>query len=198
MKKGAQKKKSDAYERSIAEIFTKAWFLPDEGEFRRVPMSGGWDKRVAPGDVIPLKIGKQCGSDWVIDKRFPFSIECKNWNDANVKHFFAGLYSNESQIFDWMRQASEDASLSKKMPIVIFKLFRTNNICIMLSTDFVKLEEIFGAWCRKHYRLRRFEITNSGPQLIALTFFLLDEFIEWIDWEFYRIKKSYIRSLIPK
>ncbi len=100
MKKGRQKQKGTAYERMIAKLFTEAYYSAEDGEFRRVPLSGGWDKRTAPGDLIALKYVDKEGEAMVIDSSFPFSVECKTWRDENVKHFFSGLYSNETVIFE--------------------------------------------------------------------------------------------------
>ena len=160
-------------------------------------MSGGWDKRAAPGDLIPLKfmasqaMQGETGMNAVLDAAFPFSVECKNWKD--VKHFFTGLYSAESDIFGWMRQAIGDAAPSGKIPIVVFKLYRAENIVLIQAGDFNKLREYFGLFPGTIYGA-----TKNGLEGMAVVFVLLKNFVEWIDWGFYKIqgKARYIRSIV--
>jgi len=197
MKPGGQKTKGNAYERHIAAIFTEVYYSDGGGEFRRVPLSGGWDKRVAPGDVIPLR--KYKNGEMVLDTSFPFlPIECKNYRDANVKHFFSGLYSADSVIYDWALQAWSDAQYSKKMPLVVFKLYRAKDITMIRGGDFGKLCEIFGNPKAKFFKL--YQTTLAGELLMPLIFILLSDFIDWIDWEVYKLKDSgrFIRSYLDK
>ena len=55
--------KGAAYERRIA-LKLNAW-SGNPGDFRRTPLSGGWDRSRAPGDLLE--------PDW-----FPWVFECKN------------------------------------------------------------------------------------------------------------------------
>jgi hypothetical protein len=196
VKKGAQKEKGHAYERDIAAIFTEVYYPDGGGEFRRVPLSGGWDKRVAPGDIIPLKAYKS--GEYVFDKSFPFSIECKNYRDENVKHFFSGLYSAESIIYSWASQALNDSRLANKIPLVVFKLYRAKNIIMIHGHDFGKLTEIFGIINKKQFKLVK--TNEKGMYISTLVFLLLSDFTEWIDWDVYRLKDAsrFIRSYIDK
>jgi len=192
MRKGGQKAKGSAFELAIARILTEAYYSQGDGEFRRVPASGGWDKRTAPGDLIPFKY---TNGGMVIDKSFPFVVECKNWRD--VKHFFSGLYSKESQLFDWMEQAVADAQFVGKMPLVIFKLYRQENVVILQSGDFWKLESLFGTPGAQYYELKRF-VPKTGRS--GLVFILLGDFLRWLDWEIYKLKSNvvFIRSIVRK
>ncbi|GAG44752.1 unnamed protein product, partial [marine sediment metagenome] len=117
--------------------------------------------------------------------------------DTNVKHFFSGLYSAESVIFEWMDQSITDAALFDKMPLVVFRLFRQKSIAMLRATDFHKLKEMFGEPGFKYYFLRKYPVDveeNVKPNL--LVFILLKDFISWIDWEIFKISKSsYIRSI---
>lgn len=198
MKPGGQKRKGSAYERVIAKLFTEQYYS-DDGEFRRVPLSGGWDKRVVPGDLMALKysgIDDTEGLSMIIDKTFPFSIECKNYRDENVKHFFSGLYSNKSQMFDWLEQAENDASPSNKYPLVVFKLYGSNNIVMTNDTTFHGLRGMFGLFPGNYFKLA---LCNSkGYELTESVFFLLDDFFEWVDWGVFKTiaKAQYIKSLI--
>jgi hypothetical protein len=198
MKPGGQKAKGNAYERKIAELFTKAYYPDEDGEIRRVPMSGAWDKRSTPGDLIAFKYRLKGSDEMIIDTSFPLVVECKDWKD--VKHFFTGLYGNESAIFDWMRQAELDAKPTGKIPFVSFKLYRQANIGILRATDFSRLKELFGEPEFKYYFLRRYPSRKVPDDLEdcidypdLLVFFLLDDFLEWIDWSHFKVQR-YIRS----
>lgn len=204
MRKGGQKAKGNAHQRWVADLFTPAYYPAGDGEFKSTPGSGGWDKRAAPGDVIAFKYLDMETKEMGRDKTFPMVIECKDWRDENVKHFFSGLYSEDSQLFDWMAQAWEDSLVVKKMPIVVFKLFRTENIVMILSTDFYSLAQNFGNFVGKIYMIEKTMpkeqksykekiVERSDAQMTFLmhqemVFVLLKDFIEWIDWEIYKSK----------
>jgi len=187
-----------AYERDTGKTFTKAYYPSEDGEFRRTSafaQSGGWGKGMAGGDLVALKYG--IGDEMFIDKSFPFSLECKNWQEKNVKHFFSGLYSAESVIFDWMDQSIADAEKFNKMPLVVFRLFRQKSIAMLRATDFSKLKELFGEPEFKYYSLRRYSQESSPADY--LIFILLKDFIDFIDWEVYKFSgRQFIRSVVKK
>lgn len=185
MRKGGQKQKSNAHEREVAKVFTKAYYMNNDGEIRRTPMSGGWSKKAAPGDLIAYKKTKDGVME--IDRSFPLCpIECKNWQKKNVNFLFSGLYTGESIIYDWMKQAISDgidANL-ELIPVVVFKFWK-ENVIMLLQEDYNDLWKIFGNPPGKIYRMRvydkYFTIENWD-----LYFILLKEFINWIDWEHFK------------
>lgn len=188
-----------AFERDTGKTFSLAYYPGNDGEFRRTSafaQSGGWGKGMAGGDLVATKYGY--GEEIFIDKSFPFSIECKNWRQEGVKHFFSGLYSAESVIFEWMDQSITDAEKFNKMPLVVFRLFRQKSIAMLVATDFAKLKELFGEPEFKYYFLRRYpagDEENAKPNL--LVFVLLKDFISWIDWEVYKFaSRNFIRSVV--
>jgi len=197
MKKGAQSKKANAYENKIAKLFTAAFYTEEDGslsgEFRRAPKSGGWDKRLIPADLVALKYTEKPGALPLgvkskravdIDKIFRFSVECKTWADKNVKHFVSGLYSADSGFFVWMEQAIEDASYSKKTPLVVFKLYGVHNVVEILYSDFSILSTFFGNFPGKMYVVGSIiPETKDGKTYV---FALLADFLEWIDWDMYK------------
>jgi hypothetical protein len=197
MKKGGQKQKSNRHQNMVADFFEKAYYPDGDGEFRSTPGSGGWDKRIAPGDIQPFKFIDKDGS-MVFDQSFPFSIECKDWHDDNVKHIFSGLYAKPSQMYDWLEQSIGDAYASGKAPLVVFKLYRTENVVLMHHELFSKLKELFG-YFPGETKFKNVYIVKGGPHTIV--FVLLRYFIDWIDWGFYKVthkRKGYISSLVPK
>jgi len=184
MKAGRQKQKANTYEIAIAKLFTEAYYPTKDGEFRRIPLSGGWDKRVVSGDVVALRYVDKSKKDMAIDESFPLSIECKTWH--GVKQFFSGLYSEESALFEWMVQAQEDSIVVKKMPVVVFRLFRTENIAMFISTDFGQLTLQFGNFRGKIYTIEKIMPKEEKTFERKLTFVLLKDFLEWIDWDSFR------------
>ena len=160
MKKGGQKAKSNRHQNMVAKIFDDAYYPEGDGEFRSTPASGGWDKRIAPGDIQPFVYRSRKSDEMIIDQSFPFSIECKDWKDENVKHIFSGLYSQPSQIYGWIEQSMGDADASGRIPVVVFKLYRTENVVLMcgphtivfgLLSDFIKWVD-WGWYKVKHSR----------------------------------------------
>ena len=196
MRKGGQGEKGGAYERKVGELFTQAYYPEGGGEFKRVPKGFQADPRIVSNDLMALKRVSIDSEQLVIDQSFPMSLECKDWRDENVKHFFSGLYSAESTLYEWMEQAISGASIAGKIPIVIFKLFRTDNIVMTLSKELCKISELFGEFPGKLYKLFRVE----GGATVELSFVLLKDFLSWIDWEHYRLagKVKFLRSIIKK
>lgn len=190
MKKGGQKAKANRHQNIVCKIFDGVYYPDGDGEFRSTPASGGWDKRIAPGDVQPFVFRSRHSEEMIIDQSFPFSIECKDWKDENVKHIFSGLYSQPSQIYGWLEQSMYDAKASGRIPLVVFKLYRTENIVLMHQTDWAQLRELFGRFGVGTYKVM------GGPY--SIVFALLKDFIKWVDWGWYKYKhsrKNYISSL---
>ena len=196
MKQGAQGEKGHAYERVIGALFTEVYYPEGSGEFKRVPQSGGWDKRVVSGDLMALKRVSNDSDEMIIDRSFPFSIECKNWKD--VSHFFKGLYANESELFAWMEQASNDAAAAEKIPLVVFKLWRQSHVAMLNSYGWHRVRELFGEFPGKYYSMDR--VTPGEIQLGDFWLCLLTDFLEHIDWEVFKFsgKAKFIRSIVKK
>jgi len=193
MRKGGQKAKGSTHQRRVARMFTGAYYPDDDGEFKSTPGSGGWDKRVAPGDIIAFKYTSADKDEMVIDRSFPLVVECKDWKDKNVKHFVSGLYAKECQLFGWMEQAIDDCvqarnKVGRKIPVVVFKLYRTENVVMIQSIEYSELTQMFGQLEVKRYVLKL--IREEGEEAWNLIFILLSDFLDWIDWDFYKEKPS--------
>jgi len=107
MRKNSRNKGS-RFERTIA----KAWESWTGYKFSRTPGSGGWAKaKDAMGDLI-------C-TDEKHSRRFPFSIECKNYQDIKFEHILLGLKS--CKIMSFWEQAKRDAKRANKIPILIMR-----------------------------------------------------------------------------
>jgi len=200
MKKGGQGAKGGAYERALTELFTKAYYPDGDGEFQRVPRSGAWDERIVGGDIMAFKYAYD--GKLLIDQSFPLSVEGKNWRDENVSHFFTGLYcKEESEFFLWMAQSVKAAEKTKKMPLVAFKLYRQENVAMMRSEDFWKISQMFGSFPGPMYMMAKMQpATEESSLQVSLVFMLLKDFLEWIDWQTYKLadKTRYIRSILRK
>jgi len=201
MRKGGQKAKSYVHERAVGELFTKVYYPHDDGIFlRRDSVPGIRDKKMVPGDLVAFKYLSKDKEEMAIDKSFPFVIECKSWKD--IKQFFSGLYSDESALFSWIEQVYEDSLYAKKIPIVVFKLYRQENIVELRSIDFDQLANLFGNFVGKIYTIEKIMpkkqiVAESIVVYQKLIFVLLEDFLEWIDWDVYKLGANikFIRSL---
>ena len=215
MRPGRQKAKGYSHEMAIGRIFTEAYYPDNDGIFlRRDSLPGIRDKKLVPGDLVAMKYLSKDEEELSIDKTFPLVLECKHYSNQTLKHFFSGLYSNESQIWDWIEQVWDDSLHVKKIPIVIFRLFRTEDVVEILSTDFHQLSNYFGNFPGRFYKLKRvreagFKVDkkaylkhSSERGLVfghdCLYFFLLKDFLKWIDWSMFKTggKFEHIRSLM--
>lgn len=102
------KNKGSRFERTVAK-----WFEDWTGyKFSRTPGSGGWAKaKDSFGDIV-------C-TDEKHSRRFPFSIECKNYKDINFEHILLGTKTCKVKSF-W-DQAVHDAGRCNKIPLLIVK-----------------------------------------------------------------------------
>jgi hypothetical protein len=116
--------KGHAFERFIANeineyIYSKLNYPEaDKPLMRRVPMSGGFDKRNFPGDLLVL--------DETISKEFILSLECKNYKQWNLSSIINE--EPERKFIEWAGQCIQDAITCKvlRIPVLIVKTNRSN------------------------------------------------------------------------
>lgn len=170
MKRGRGRHKGHGFERKAAKVFTQWAQRP----FKRVPQSGGWDKSIISGDLF-------CADEYSPKSPshrvwMPLSLECKCAESWDFTHFFKD--SDKSSLRQWWHQASSDTDQSKKLPALIF----TKNylpIFIMLRTHTLnKLAKLVGSSWKKFAHLN-----YQFSKIEQLTVLLLDNFLEWIDFE---------------
>ena len=102
------KNKGNRFERTIAK-FSQDW---TGYKFSRTPGSGGWAKaKDSFGDLV-------C-TDEKLSRRFPFSIECKSYQDIRFEHLLLG--NKSCKILSFWEQATYDAKRANKIPILIMK-----------------------------------------------------------------------------
>lgn len=110
------RKKGHNFEREVTKFMNNLiaeYTKSQELVFRRVPLSGGFDKDHFPGDIVPV--------DPVIAAKWDMSIECKSHKEYRIENLI--LPNKMSKIWEWMRQAYNDASSKAGIltPVVIFK-----------------------------------------------------------------------------
>ena len=102
------KNKGSRFERVVA----KFWQDWTGYTFSRTPGSGGWAKaKDSFGDLV-------C-TDSRHSRRFPFSIECKSYQDIRFEHLLLG--NKSCKILSFWEQATYDAKRANKIPILIMK-----------------------------------------------------------------------------
>lgn len=118
-KKGLNsKKKGSRIELEFAKILTKRF----DKEFKRTPQSGAW-ATVNKDSQIREDAKEILSGDIICPPNFVFSIECKGRAEFNFWNFL-NEETNHLEIDDWIWQAEQDASVSKKMPLLLIKINR--------------------------------------------------------------------------
>ena len=120
--------KGSTFERKVANDFTK-WCSV---HFTRTPSSGGWNKT---GDITPKDPKAMVG--------FPFNVECKNQESFSSTMLIgcAGTKPTKT-IAKWWKQTTDDATKSKKIPLLIMSCARESVFVMMHKEMFVKLKLI--------------------------------------------------------
>lgn len=151
MRKNSRNKGS-RFERSVA----KAWESWTGYKFSRTPGSGGWAKaKDAVGDLV-------C-TDEKHSRRFPFSIECKSYQDIKFEHLLLG--NKTCKIHDFWDQASRDANKINKLPILIM---RYNSM--PKDEAFFGVGPVLTKWLTENYNLK-FMIVNVPDINIGIFMF---------------------------
>lgn len=151
------KNKGNVWERALCKILKERFPGRD---FSRVPTSGAFFgksnkekrslaednvKEVLSGDII-------CPSD------FRFSVECKSYADIS----FWDLFNESSDLHSWMRQCTEDAEFTNKVPLLVVKI---NNHKPFVGTTLLLPDLVF---THKHFN-----------------FYTLEEFLRFDDTVFF-------------
>lgn len=199
MRPGGGKAKGSAYERRIAKILTSVFYPDNDGIFQRIYSHPIPKKGEVRGDLVSMRryvvkadpVSPE--ESLVIDKSFPFTVECKDYK--GIKPLFSGLYSKECEIFDWLWQAHEVAVQNKKMPLVVFKIYRGEDLAAIWNRDYVEMTRWFGPFQESSYLVQNDKLmVHEGIRIFKLTTFLA-----WPDWGIYKVGATeYIKSIMPK
>jgi hypothetical protein len=165
----SSRNKGNTFERDTAEVFSNRF----NQKFRRVPLSGGWDKTQVQGDIFNTEA-----------RNFKLVIECKNHKTLSVPA--------------WWKQVQADTP-PDKLPLLVFKIFyrthmtKTNpfeewiqgSFSIMRQSDFLS---IYKPNRRVDKRIKR-AMTYSG-KTISIAKILFDftdtyRFMAFIDTEMF-------------
>lgn len=164
MRKNSRNKGS-RFERTIA----KAWESWTGYKFSRTPGSGGWAKaKDAMGDLV-------C-TDEKHSRRFPFSIECKNYQDIKFEHILLGLKS--CKIISFWEQATKDAKRVGKIPILIM---RYNSMPKGEAFFIVEAGEIDSFLMENCSELSRMEIKTPKVHLAVYMFKEIQRLVTYSD-----------------
>lgn len=164
MRKNSRNKGS-RFERTIA----KAWETWTGYKFSRTPGSGGWAKaKDAMGDLV-------C-TDEKHSRRFPFSIECKNYQEIKFEHILLGLKS--CKIISFWEQATKDAKRAGKIPILIM---RYNSMPKGEAFFIVEAREIDSFLMGNCSELSRMEIKTPKVHLAVYMFKEIQRLVTYSD-----------------
>jgi hypothetical protein len=108
------KKKGNRVELQMAKILTDRFGQT----FKRVPMSGAFGT-INAHENIREDVKEILSGDLICPTGFRFSVEVKSRLDFNFWDLIADETVNE--IDDWIKQAENDAKISNKEPLIIFK-----------------------------------------------------------------------------
>ena len=132
--------KGHSFERQICKILNKEFNIEDAKlKYKRVPMSGGFDKANFPGDIFSMDKTQILARD--------ISIECKFYRDWKIEDL---IKSTKPKIIEWWRQAVNDAEIGNKIPLLIIK---KNNSDIYYIAREVHLSNIINTQYNKYIKL---------------------------------------------
>jgi hypothetical protein len=143
MKPGGGRAKGAGFELDVAWYFSHYWWGTPRA-IRRTPMSGGWSKTSAGGDLISE-----------VDP-FPFSVECK----FSVAWHFGELFNKGwGELGSYWEQCKGDATRGK-IPLLVFKGNGTAIYCMFPTNRF---EGMFEA---RHGRAHSVDKDDLGVTIV--------------------------------
>lgn len=162
MRKNSRNKGS-RFERAIAKAF-ESW---TGYKFSRTPGSGGWAKaKDAMGDLV-------C-TDEKHSRKFPLSIECKNYQEIKFEHLILG--NKTCKIHDFWEQATRDAKRANKMPVLIM---RYNSM--PKGEAFFVVDSEFTTWLLANYDLKVMTIRIPGINIGVFMFKEIQKVVNYRD-----------------
>ena len=119
------RRKGHDFERDIVQMLNQYYGIKEETyKWKRVPQSGGFDKRNFPGDVYTMHPHLATAKK--------FSIECKFHKDWKLEDLING---NKPSIQEWWDQARTDAEIGGKCPLLLFKKNRSSIYFMAVDRD---------------------------------------------------------------
>ena len=132
------KQKGNKFERDIANMLSERFESATgvEKGFRRNPDSGAFFGGTNIHRVDTYDTDYALYGDLICPRNFKFSVECKNYKTAPPLNALLTQKVTEWDV--WLKQATQDAEVSKKKLMMVVKYNRTET---MVFVD----EELFGA-----------------------------------------------------
>jgi len=160
-KRAKARAKGAGFENAVAKQLSLWWTDGEEDKYiRRVPLSGGYDKTSASGDVF-------CPSNPI---EFPFSVECKNQEGWNMFQLLEG----KGTPMGWWQQCVRDEEQGRyqREPVLIFTANQRPAFWLSRLSTMLKLEGLTGSDTVKYdYIIIRTEsFQEVGGPVILLHF----------------------------
>lgn len=129
LKAGMGRNKGSSFELDTASKFSMWWYNCKK-VIRRTPMSGGWSRTMASGDLI-------CE----LDSSFLFSIECKHSKSWSFNDLFTADMGTLGKYWDQCRGESPD----NKIPILVFRGNYGKTYVMLPKSEVTMNEKLLGA-----------------------------------------------------
>jgi len=124
------KQKGNRWELEVCHIFEEVF----NDKFMRTPSSGGLfgKNNRSRADGMKDSTKEDLSADIITPKDFPYSIECKNYNDLAFHQILQGYCA---QLNEWIEQASSDAKFIGKKMLIVMKLKRKGAFVCLNKED---------------------------------------------------------------
>jgi len=135
------KKKGNRAELAIAKEFSELF----NDTFRRVPQSGALVGGANRFKNMTLRQDAQeiLAGDVICPEWFPMSIESKCYGEKTGCNMYGILERNDPKLQEWIAQAKGDAEFAKKIYLLIIKITRKSDYCVIDYSKFVAILEQF-------------------------------------------------------
>lgn len=137
------KQKGNGYERTIANLLSErfAKHTGIEKSFRRNPDSGSFFGGTNAQRTEQYDTDYAIYGDLICPRNFNFSIECKNYKTPPTINSI--VKQDVGQWDGWLAQCLQDAELAEKVPMMIVKYNRTEDM-VFIPADFAVLNKTVG------------------------------------------------------
>lgn len=129
------KQKGSSAERALANEFS----IRFNDVFRRVPQSGAFCGGMNRERNINLRVDAQeiLSGDILCPGWFPFSVESKSYGEKTGCNIYALLERDDRKLEEWLTQSKGDAEFAKKLHLLIIKITRKSEYCVVEYNKFI-------------------------------------------------------------
>lgn len=150
--------KGNSYELKLSKLL-KEW--DPSFNYRRTPLSGGWDKQHAPGDVMM--------PEW-----FPWIFEAKNREGWHMEQILKS--PDKNQVLSWYREEC-DKQGSEDILLVFTKNFDSNYF-LLRNYNFTTMNKYFGPYSDP---LMTFYTKTIDGEAECYQIGLFEDLLDWLD-----------------